>query len=91
MTGQPDIGSVQISYRGLRIDHESLLRYIVSYREHSDFHEQCVERMFLDIIDACHPRELTVYARYNRRGGIDINPLRSTEKTLPDRIRLVRQ
>ena len=90
-TGQPDTGSVQISYRGGRIEHDSLLRYIVSYREHSAFHEQCVERMFLDIMDACAPKELTVHACYNRRGGIDINPLRSTEKGIPTHFRLVRQ
>jgi len=91
VTGQPDSGSIQIVYSGPRIDHASLLRYIVSFREHHGFHEQCVERMFLDIMHCCRPRELTVYARYNRRGGIDINPYRSTERGIPTHTRLVRQ
>ncbi len=91
VTGQPDIGSVQVRYSGPRIKHVSLLRYIVSYREHSGFHEQCVERMFLDIMDVCRPSELSVYARFNRRGGIDINPYRSTARGLPEHVRLPRQ
>lgn len=91
VTGQPDIGSIQITYTGTRIDHEALLRYIISFREHQGFHEQCVERIFLDIMDRCRPRELTVYARYLRRGGIDINPCRSTEKGIPSHLRLARQ
>ncbi|MCP5319590.1 MAG: NADPH-dependent 7-cyano-7-deazaguanine reductase QueF [Pseudomonadales bacterium] len=92
VTGQPDIGSIQISYSGMRIDHEALLRYIVSYREHQGFHEQCVERIFLDILHHCRPRELSVYARYNRRGGIDINPFRSTVNASPShQLRLARQ
>lgn len=91
VTGQPDIGSIQIGYTGERIDHASLLRYIVSYREHQDFHEQCVERIFLDIMERCSPRELSVCAYYNRRGGIDINPFRSTSRSLPPRLRLARQ
>jgi 7-cyano-7-deazaguanine reductase len=91
VTGQPDIGSIQIIYSGTRINRESLLRYIVSFREHPGFHEQCVERIFLDIMDRCRPRDLTVYARYNRRGGIDINPFRSTGKSIPPHTRLVRQ
>jgi len=85
VTGQPDIGSVMVSYRGPRIDRESLLAYIVSYRQHRDFHESCVERMFLDIRQRCGAERLTVYARYQRRGGIDINPFRSNfEATAPD-------
>ena len=92
VTGQPDIGSVQVSYTGTRIDHAALLRYIVSFREHQGFHEQCVERMFLDIMDRCRPRELTVYARYNRRGGIDINPWRTTgDEAAPPNLRLAPQ
>lgn len=78
VTGQPDLGSVLVRYEGPRIDRASLLRYIVSYRRHQDFHESCVERMFVDLLDRCGPRKLTVYARYQRRGGLDINPLRSS-------------
>jgi len=77
VTGQPDWGSVQIRYRGRPIDREALLKYIVSYREHSGFHEHCVERIYADVMHACAPAELTVYARYTRRGGLDINPWRS--------------
>lgn len=78
VTGQPDWASIQIDYKGNKVDQESLLRYIVSFREHQDFHEHCVERIFTDILRECQPQELTVYARYTRRGGLDINPLRST-------------
>lgn len=77
VTAQPDIGSLQISYRGPRIDRASLLRYVVSYRRHNDFHEACVERMFLDLVAQCRPEALSIHARYQRRGGIDINPFRS--------------
>ena len=91
VTNQPDCGSVQISYRGPRIDHDSLLRYVVSFREHNDFHESCIERMFLDILDRCSPDRLTVYARYLRRGGIDINPFRSNFESEPENVRLWRQ
>jgi len=77
VTGQPDIGSIMIHYRGPRIDRSSLLDYIVSFRRHQDFHEGCVERMFVDLKKYCEPNELTVYACYNRRGGIDINPFRT--------------
>jgi len=91
VTGQPDIGSVQIVYSGARIDQASLLRYIVSFREYEAFHEQCVERMFLDILDRCRPKDLMVYARYLRRGGVDINPYRTTGRNNPDHIRLARQ
>ena len=79
VTGQPDWASIQIHYKGKSIDHGGLLKYIVSYRNHNEFHEQCVERIFVDIIQKCHPEQLTVYARYTRRGGLDINPIRSTE------------
>jgi len=78
VTGQPDWASVQIHYRGTRIDRGGLLRYLVSYRDHQGFHEQCVERIFHDIAMRCAPRQLSVYARYTRRGGIDINPFRAT-------------
>lgn len=79
VTAQPDIGSVQICYRGPRIDPAGLLRYLVSYRQHAAFHETCVERMFLDITARCAPEALSVHARYQRRGGLDINPFRSSE------------
>ena len=91
VTNQPDMGSVLIRYQGPRIDRESLLRYIVSFRQHNDFHEACVERMFLDIKNRCHPDELTVYARYNRRGGLDINPFRSDFESSAKNLRLWRQ
>ncbi|MEI2416071.1 NADPH-dependent 7-cyano-7-deazaguanine reductase QueF [Orrella sp. JC864] len=78
VTGQPDWATVQVSYRGPAIDAAGLLRYIVSFRQHSGFHEQCVERMFLDIQARCRPERLSVYARYTRRGGLDINPWRGT-------------
>ncbi len=79
VTNQPDWGSIQISYKGRQIDHSSLLKYIISFRNHNEFHEQCVERIFQDILTNCKPAELTVYARYTRRGGVDINPIRSTK------------
>lgn len=79
VTAQPDIGSLQIHYRGPKIDPASLLRYVVSYRQHNDFHEACVERMFLDLMSRCRPEKLTIHARYQRRGGIDINPFRSND------------
>ncbi|GAL07662.1 NADPH dependent preQ0 reductase [Photobacterium aphoticum] len=77
ITSQPDWGSVRISYTGKQIDREKLLRYIVSFRNHNEFHEQCVERIFTDIMKYCQPELLTVYARYTRRGGLDINPYRT--------------
>jgi len=92
VTGQPDWGSIQITYSGTRMNHDSLLRYLVSYRNHNEFHEQCVERIFMDIKKHCHPDELTVYARYTRRGGLDINPIRSNRSfTPPVNGRLFRQ
>lgn len=91
VTGQPDWASVRIDYRGQPIDRQGLLKYIVSFREHQDFHEHCVERMFTDIMARCEPDALSVYARYTRRGGLDINPLRTTGKGLPSAVRLVRQ
>ena len=91
VTDQPDTGSVLVSYTGPRIDREGLLRYIVSFRRHEDFHEACVERMFVDILSRCGPEKLTVYARYQRRGGIDINPFRSNFETDAPNLRLWRQ
>jgi 7-cyano-7-deazaguanine reductase len=80
VTYQPDWGSVQISYKGKKINREGLLKYIVSFRNHNEFHEQCIERIFMDIMRYCQPDELTVIGRYTRRGGVDINPVRSTKK-----------
>lgn len=91
VTSQPDWGSVAVEYRGAALDHASLLAYIVSFRQHSDFHEQCVERIFLDLQRLLKPEKLTVYARYVRRGGLDINPYRSTEALVVDNRRLARQ
>jgi 7-cyano-7-deazaguanine reductase len=81
VTGQPDWGSVQIRYVGPQIDQEGLLRYLIGFREHNEFHEQCVERVFMDILRRCRPQKLAVYARYTRRGGLDINPWRSNFTT----------
>lgn len=91
ITHQPDWGSVQIQYRGAQIDHEKLLRYLVSFRHHNEFHEQCVERIFTDIQRFCQPESLSVYARYTRRGGLDINPWRSNTDFVPATGRLARQ
>lgn len=91
VTGQPDLGSVLIRYEGPRIDRAALLRYIVSYRCHQDFHENCVERMFVDLLERCRTRNLTVYARYQRRGGLDINPFRSNFEDAAEDLRLWRQ
>jgi 7-cyano-7-deazaguanine reductase len=77
VTSQPDWGSLYIRYKGSQIDHESLLAYVVSFREHQDFHEHCVERIYCDLMAVCQPLELSVYARYLRRGGLEINPWRS--------------
>ena len=92
VTGQPDWASVQISYTGDQIDQGSLLQYLVSYRNHNEFHEQCVERIFMDIWTRCKPIKLAVYARYTRRGGLDINPFRTSHpQALPRNIRTARQ
>ncbi|VXC15247.1 NADPH-dependent 7-cyano-7-deazaguanine reductase [Pseudomonas sp. 9AZ] len=91
VTGQPDWGTLVVEYRGLALDHASLLAYLVSFRQHADFHEQCVERIFLDLQRLLKPEHLTVYARYVRRGGLDINPYRSSGPISPDNQRLVRQ
>jgi 7-cyano-7-deazaguanine reductase len=91
VTGQPDLGSLLVCYEGPKIDRASLLRYIVSYRRHRDFHENCVERMFVDLLDRCSPHKLIVYARYQRRGGLDINPFRSNFEAPARNLRLWRQ
>ncbi len=78
VTGQPDWATLYIRYRGRPIDRAGLLRYVVSFREHNEFHEQCVERVFVDLMARCQPETLAVWARYTRRGGLDINPFRST-------------
>jgi 7-cyano-7-deazaguanine reductase len=91
VTGQPDWGSVWFHYVGRLIDHEGLLKYVVSFREHQEFHEHCVERMFVDVLRRCRPEGLTVYARYTRRGGLDINPFRSNWEDAPENVRLARQ
>ena len=79
ITNQPDWASIVIGYSGKKINHESLLRYLISFRQHNEFHEQCVERIFMDILSQCRPTELFVHAMYTRRGGIDINPYRTTQ------------
>lgn len=91
ITHQPDWGTLQIHYVGKKIDREKLLRYIVSFRQHNEFHEQCVERIFCDLMRYARPQKLTVYARYTRRGGLDINPFRSNFEPLPKNLRLARQ
>ncbi|OAT34535.1 NADPH-dependent 7-cyano-7-deazaguanine reductase QueF [Proteus myxofaciens] len=91
ITHQPDWGSVMIKYKGKKINREKLLRYLVSFRQHNEFHEQCIERIFHDIMQFCSPETLTVYARYTRRGGLDINPWRSNCEFAPETRRLARQ
>lgn len=92
VTGQPDWATLVVQYRGKKIDPESLLRFVISYREHQDFHEHSVESIFMAINEHCQPETLTVYARYTRRGGLDINPYRSTIEGLePTMERLIRQ
>ena len=92
VTGQPDWGSVQISYTGAAIGQEGLLQYLVSFRNHNEFHEQCVERIFMDLWTRCKPLKLSVYARYTRRGGLDINPFRTSHpQALPANTRTARQ
>ncbi|KTD82713.1 NADPH-dependent 7-cyano-7-deazaguanine reductase QueF [Legionella waltersii] len=93
VTNQPDWGSVQIQYKGNQINREGLLKYLVSFRNHNEFHEQCIERIYVDIMRYCKPVELTVYGRYTRRGGLDINPYRSSKSVglKGINLRLVRQ
>jgi 7-cyano-7-deazaguanine reductase len=82
---------VLIRYRGARVDREALLRYLISFRQHNEFHEQCVERIFVDLMRYCQPEKLTVYARYTRRGGLDINPFRSNFEARIANLRQARQ
>lgn len=92
VTGQPDWGTLVLGYRGPRIDRAGLLRYVVSFREHNGFHEQCVERIFHDVLRHCRPLSLSVEARYTRRGGLDINPWRATpDRAAPPALRELRQ
>ena len=91
ITNQPDWASIFIRYRGQAIDHEILLKYLISFRQHNEFHEQCVERIFCDLQTFCALEQLTVFARYTRRGGLDINPFRSTEPTSAPNLRTIRQ
>jgi 7-cyano-7-deazaguanine reductase len=92
VTGQPDWGSIRIAYTGPQIDQAALLAYLVSFREHNEFHEQCVERIFMDVWKHCRPTKLSVYARYTRRGGLDINPFRTSHpQALPNLSRTARQ
>ena len=91
ITSQPDWATVQIKYRGNQIERNKLLAYLVSFRSHNEFHEQCVERIFCDLKQFCKPQQLTVYARYTRRGGLDINPWRSDFETSMENIKLARQ
>lgn len=93
VTGQPDWGSIQIRYVGAAINQEGLLKYLIGFRHHNEFHEQCIERIFVDILRQCKPQKLSVAARYTRRGGLDINPWRSNFTTgqPPANLRLARQ
>jgi len=92
ITSQPDWASIEITYTGKQLDHEKLLKYLISFRQHNEFHEQCVERIFCDLMHYASLTSLTVYARYTRRGGLDINPMRSTQKGLTiSNTRLLRQ
>ncbi|MCK4535383.1 MAG: NADPH-dependent 7-cyano-7-deazaguanine reductase QueF [Desulfuromonadales bacterium] len=91
VTSQPDWGSLLVRYRGPKIDEAALLRYLISFRQHNEFHEQCVERIFVDLQRYCQPEQLTVYARYTRRGGLDINPFRSNFESDVENVRLARQ
>ena len=92
VTDQPDWGSVYIHYKGPKINHSSLLKYIISFRRHNEFHEQCIERIFMDLMRECKPEKLTVYGKYTRRGGLDINPFRSNFEPTPKRfVRTARQ
>ena len=91
ITNQPDWASIYISYKGVAINHSVLLNYLISFRQHNEFHEQCVERIFCDLQEYCQLDELTVFARYTRRGGLDINPFRSTHFSCAPQARTLRQ
>lgn len=91
-TQQPDWGTIQIEYTGPQINHAQLLKYLISFRQHNEFGEHCVERIFMDIMQHCKPQALTVFAHFTRRGGLDINPCRSTNPEVPvDSTRFFRQ
>jgi len=91
LTNQPDWASIYISYKGAAINHSTLLKYLISFRQHNEFHEQCVERIFCDLQKYYQLEELTVFARYTRRGGLDINPFRSTHLKSAPQTRTLRQ
>jgi len=91
ITNQPDWASIYINYKGRKIDHEKLLRYLISFRQHNEFHEQCVERIFCDLQKYADLEQLTIFARYTRRGGLDINPYRSTFSKRAPNSRTLRQ
>lgn len=91
VTGQPDWASVMVKYTGRRIARADFLRYVVSFRHHTGFHEQCVEQIYHDVMARVAPTQLTVYARYTRRGGLDINPFRSNFEEAPGNVRTYRQ
>ncbi len=91
-TRQPDWGTIQIEYTGCQINHEQLLKYLISFRQHNEFGEHCVERIFTDIMQRCQPQALTITAKFTRRGGLDINPCRSTNpNVLINSTRFIRQ
>ncbi len=91
VTGQPDWATVVVDYTGPQINPEGLLKYLVSYRQHTGFHENCVERIFMDILTRCTPARLLVQARFTRRGGLDINPWRANYSAVPQHTRFARQ
>ncbi len=91
VTGQPDWATLIIDYQGQELDQAALLQYVVSFRQHTDFHEQCVERIFVDLWRLGGMQQLTVSARYLRRGGLDINPWRSSHQARAQNLRLIRQ
>ena len=92
LTGQPDWASIQIRYKGPRLDRDGLLKYLVSFRQHGGFHEHCTESIFMDLMHRCRPERLTVHARYTRRGGLDINPFRTNcGDKVPRNVRTARQ
>ena len=91
ITNQPDWASIYIHYRGKAINHATLLKYLISFRQHNEFHEQCVERIYCDLQQYCQLEELTVFARYTRRGGLDINPFRSSHTEQAPFARTLRQ
>jgi 7-cyano-7-deazaguanine reductase len=90
VTGQPDWASLMVRYSGPRIEPASLLRYVVSFRQHQDFHEACVERIFRDVQEHCETETLSVWALYSRRGGLDISPFRSDFESVPEPLRVGR-